>query len=106
MRPKSSCATAEASCDGALQVRYLNEPQRYYVTRQPRHGDGYVHGARSRFLTPAVLACMDATPLAGPADAGDRPVVVVLALHQLGQCAVLEHVIYLTPGPAIAQAFE
>ncbi len=37
----------------------LIEPQRYYVTRQPRHGDGYVHGARSRFLTPGVLGCLE-----------------------------------------------
>ncbi len=40
----------------------LIEPQRYYVTRQPRLGAGYVHGARSRFLTSAVLACLDAGP--------------------------------------------
>src|SRR5690606_19863465 len=45
------------------------EPLRYRTTQQPRLGGDYVHGARSRFLTPAVLACMDATPLAGPADA-------------------------------------
>ena len=39
----------------------LVEPQRYYVTRQPRHGDGYVHGARSRFLGEAVLGCLEQT---------------------------------------------
>jgi DNA helicase-2/ATP-dependent DNA helicase PcrA len=53
----------------------LVEPQRYYVTRQPRHGDGYVHGARSRFLTPAVLARLErashgADEAAGPAGRG------------------------------------
>src|SRR5690606_34016027 len=47
----------------------LVEPLRYRTTQQPRLGGDYVHGARSRFLTPAVLACMDVTPLAGPADA-------------------------------------
>ena len=35
---------------------HLIEPQRYFVTQQPRLGDQYVHGARSRFLTSAVLA--------------------------------------------------
>ncbi|MFA7505117.1 MAG: ATP-dependent helicase [Burkholderiaceae bacterium] len=48
----------------------LVEPLRYRTTRQPRLGGDYVHGARSRFLTPAVLACLDATSLAGPAGAG------------------------------------
>lgn len=33
----------------------LIEPQRYYVTQQARFGDGYVHGARSRFLDAQVL---------------------------------------------------
>ena len=37
----------------------LIEPLRYHVTGQPRLGDGYVHGARSRFLTPPVLQCME-----------------------------------------------
>src|SRR5690606_32708610 len=44
----------------------LIEPLRYRTTQQPRLGGEYVHGARSRFLTPAVLACMDTTALAGP----------------------------------------
>lgn len=52
----------------------LVEPLRYRTTQQPRLGGDYVHGARSRFLTPAVLACMDVTPFAGPADAAaSRP---------------------------------
>ncbi len=38
---------------------HLIEPQRYYVTQQSRLGDGHVYGARSRFLTPAVLAALD-----------------------------------------------
>jgi uncharacterized membrane-anchored protein len=31
---RARCETARASCDGALQIRYLNEPQRYYVPEQ------------------------------------------------------------------------
>ncbi len=38
---------------------HLIEPQRYFVTQQPRLGDQYVHGARSRFLSDAVLAHID-----------------------------------------------
>jgi DNA helicase II / ATP-dependent DNA helicase PcrA len=43
---------------------HLLEPQRYYVTQQPRSGDGHVYGARSRFLTEGVLATLER---AGPA---------------------------------------
>jgi len=43
----------------ARDALYLVEPQRYFVTQQPRYGDGYVHGARSRFLTEAVLERFD-----------------------------------------------
>jgi uncharacterized membrane-anchored protein len=28
---RASCTTARASCDGVLQMRYLTQPQRYYV---------------------------------------------------------------------------
>ncbi|MEK9721145.1 MAG: ATP-dependent helicase, partial [Quisquiliibacterium sp.] len=43
----------------ARDTLHLLEPQRYYVTQQPRLGAGYVHGARSRFLTAGVLACLE-----------------------------------------------
>ena len=52
----------------ARDALYLVEPQRYFVTQQPRFGDGYVHGARSRFLTDALLARFDrAGPPSGQA---------------------------------------
>ncbi len=35
-------------------------PLRYYIPQQPRSGDAHVYGARSRFLTPAVMATLDA----------------------------------------------
>jgi DNA helicase-2/ATP-dependent DNA helicase PcrA len=38
----------------------LISPLKYYVTRQPRMGDAHVYGARSRFLTPDVVAKFDA----------------------------------------------
>jgi DNA helicase-2/ATP-dependent DNA helicase PcrA len=30
---------------------------KYYVTQQSRMGDRHIYGARSRFMTPAVMAC-------------------------------------------------
>ena len=37
----------------------LVAPLKYYVTHQPGRADGHVYGARSRFLTPAVLSAFD-----------------------------------------------
>jgi DNA helicase-2/ATP-dependent DNA helicase PcrA len=37
----------------------LIAPLKYYVTQQPRMGDRHVYGARSRFLTNAVMACLE-----------------------------------------------
>jgi DNA helicase-2/ATP-dependent DNA helicase PcrA len=37
----------------------LIAPLKYYVTQQSRMGDRHVYGAKSRFLTPAVLACFE-----------------------------------------------
>jgi DNA helicase-2/ATP-dependent DNA helicase PcrA len=52
----------------ARDTLHLVEPLRYYVTQQARLGAGYVHGARSRFLTPAVLARLQqvSAPEPGP----------------------------------------
>ncbi|MGH8721892.1 MAG: 3'-5' exonuclease, partial [Burkholderiales bacterium] len=44
----------------------LVAPLRYYVTQQSRMGDRHVYGAKSRFLTQAVLACLE--PVAYGAD--------------------------------------
>src|SRR5882672_3086662 len=40
----------------------LLAPVKYFVTQQSRRGDRHVYGARSRFLTPGVMACFE--PLA------------------------------------------
>jgi len=37
----------------------LIAPLKYYVTQQSRMGDRHVYGARSRFLTRRVLACLE-----------------------------------------------
>jgi DNA helicase-2/ATP-dependent DNA helicase PcrA len=39
---------------------HIISPMKYYVTNQARLGDRHVYGARSRFLTPAVMARLDA----------------------------------------------
>jgi DNA helicase-2/ATP-dependent DNA helicase PcrA len=38
---------------------HLLAPLKYYVTGQSRMGDKHVYGAKSRFLTPAVMHCLD-----------------------------------------------
>jgi DNA helicase-2/ATP-dependent DNA helicase PcrA len=37
----------------------LIAPLKYYVTQQPRLGDRHVYGAKSRFLTRKVMACLE-----------------------------------------------
>jgi DNA helicase-2/ATP-dependent DNA helicase PcrA len=37
----------------------LIAPLKYYVTQQSRMGDRHVYGAKSRFLTSAVMACLE-----------------------------------------------
>ena len=50
----------------------LIAPLKYYVTQQSRTGDRHVYGAKSRFLTPEVMVCLD--PLTwGEADGADIP---------------------------------
>ncbi|MDW8469010.1 MAG: ATP-dependent helicase [Burkholderiales bacterium] len=49
----------------------LVAPLRFYATSQPRTGDRHVYGARSRFLTPAVMRCLDEVVWAEGADAGE-----------------------------------
>ena len=45
----------------------LIAPLKYYVTQQSRSGDRHVYGAKSRFLTRELMACLE--PLAwGEAD--------------------------------------
>jgi len=71
----------------ARDFLYLLEPQRYFTTQQPRFGDAYVHGARSRFLDDALLHRFDrVAPAAVQGDAGpcagallDAPFVDVAA---------------------------
>ncbi|MEW5864580.1 MAG: ATP-dependent helicase [Pseudomonadota bacterium] len=66
----------------------LIAPLKYYVTAQPRAGDRHVYGARSRFLTPAVMRCLEEVvwaqglerPEGAPAGA---PVDVAARLRQM-----------------------
>jgi DNA helicase-2/ATP-dependent DNA helicase PcrA len=39
---------------------HLLAPLKYYVTQQSRMGDRHVYGAKSRFLTAAVMDCLQA----------------------------------------------
>ena len=46
----------------------LISPLKYYVTQQSRMGDRHVYGAKSRFLTPKVMVCLDETSWADEKD--------------------------------------
>ena len=50
---------------------HLIAPLKYYVTQQSRMGDRHVYGAKSRFLTDAVMACL--TPTAWGEVYGKEP---------------------------------
>jgi DNA helicase-2/ATP-dependent DNA helicase PcrA len=52
---------------------HLLAPVRFYVTQQPLHGDRYVHGARSRFVTDALLARCDAVSWPATTEPPGRP---------------------------------
>jgi DNA helicase-2/ATP-dependent DNA helicase PcrA len=49
---------------------HLIEPLKYYLTQQARYGDRHVYGARSRFLTRAVLACLQEVVWPGVVERG------------------------------------
>jgi len=59
---------------------HLIAPLKYYVTQQAKRGDAHVYGVRSRFLTPAVMARLEAMswPEAqGGAGEAERPAAQV-----------------------------
>jgi DNA helicase-2/ATP-dependent DNA helicase PcrA len=51
----------------------LIAPLKYYVTQQSRMGDRHVYGARSRFVTKAVMACLE------PVSVAEEAVVKIAA---------------------------
>jgi DNA helicase-2/ATP-dependent DNA helicase PcrA len=51
----------------------LIAPLKYYITQQSRMGDRYVYGARSRFVTEAVMSCLE------PVSVAEEPVVKIAA---------------------------
>jgi DNA helicase-2/ATP-dependent DNA helicase PcrA len=59
----------------------LVSPLKYYVTQQSRMGDRHVYGARSRFMTRAVMRCFDEVAFGEPeraaAPQGATPAVDV-----------------------------
>ena len=51
----------------------LIAPLKYYVTQQSRMGDRHVYGARSRFLTRAVITCFDEVAWGEAAEGASAP---------------------------------
>jgi DNA helicase-2/ATP-dependent DNA helicase PcrA len=56
---------------------HLLAPLKYYVTQQSRMGDKHVYGAKSRFLTKAVMDCLE--PLAWGESAPQETAVAARA---------------------------
>ena len=50
----------------------LIRPLKYWVPEQARYGDNHVYGAKSRFLTPAVLKCLEVCQHSGASAIQDR----------------------------------
>jgi DNA helicase-2/ATP-dependent DNA helicase PcrA len=66
----------------------LVSPLKYYVTQQSRIGDRHVYGAKSRFLTKAVMACLESvvygeSPDSAPPAANLSPVDVASRLRDM-----------------------
>ena len=65
----------------ARESLYLMRPMKYWVPEQARHGDKHVYGAKSRFLTPAVMkhlrgrAYGAVSPPGYPATSSDRQIL-------------------------------
>jgi DNA helicase-2/ATP-dependent DNA helicase PcrA len=64
----------------------LITPLKFYVGHQPRQGDTHVYGARSRFLTSAVIDTLDAIPWPAEARASE-PAPVLSALPRIDVAA-------------------
>ena len=68
----------------------LLAPVKYFVTQQSRTGDRHVYGARSRFLTAQVMACLDSLAWSDETATPDRRArggnVVDVAAKLRGMC--------------------
>ena len=62
----------------------LIAPLKYYVTQQSRMGDRHVYGARSRFLTKAVMACLDEVAYGDP-EGAEKPRAGAAAVDVAGR---------------------
>ena len=58
----------------AKQDLHLIAPLKYYLTQQSRAGDAHVYGAKSRFMSRAVMACLEPVTWPEAEDAAAAPV--------------------------------
>ena len=52
---------------------HLVAPMKYYVTQQARMGDRHVYGAKSRFMTRPVMACLEQVTWPENAESAAHP---------------------------------
>ena len=70
---------------------HLIAPLKYYVANQPKNGDRHVYGARSRFLTKAVMATLDAITWPEDGDQASPPASSTARVNVAGK--LREHVV-------------
>ena len=66
---------------------HLIAPLKYYVANQPKNGDRHVYGARSRFLTKAVMSRLDAITWPEQRGSPEAPRQATPASTWRGSCA-------------------
>jgi DNA helicase-2/ATP-dependent DNA helicase PcrA len=64
---------------------HLIVPLKYYVANQPKNGDRHVYGARSRFLTRAVMTKLESTTWPEPGDQADAPAAATARVNVAGK---------------------
>ena len=72
----------------ARQSLSLLAPLRFYVTQQRRDGDRHVYGARSRFVTEALLATMEVSRHGTPVTVITSYSIHYTKLYEIGKSTI------------------
>jgi DNA helicase-2/ATP-dependent DNA helicase PcrA len=64
---------------------HLIAPLKYYVANQPKNGDRHVYGARSRFLTKAVMTTLESITWPELGDQADAPAATTSRVNVAGK---------------------
>ncbi len=64
---------------------HLIAPLKYYIANQPKNGDRHVYGARSRFLTKAVMTRLETITWPDTPDEADSPAATTARVNVAGK---------------------